>query len=219
MPASVSPPVPRVYPMPLPQAVTPALDTTAVIGKVRLTSLSGQGESQEPLCQITLRITNTDSARKIDYRGWQSNTFMSDSKLTDNVGNRYKGVNFGFGDEIVGQVRSESIYPGKSVDDLLVFEVPVDAAKSLNLELPASNVGETGQIRFLISREMWSVAAHKPKEAESKEADGLTLQSRQSRALPANRRYLWPRKRTGSTAAMDARMRREVVLVFDKESA
>ena len=132
--------------------------TRVVIGKVRLKSFSGEGESQEPLCQITLRITNTDSARKIDYRGWQSNTFMSDSKLTDNVGNRYKSINFGFGDDIVGQVRSESIYPGKSVDDLLVFEVPIDAAKSLNLELPASNVGETGQIRFLISREMWSAA-------------------------------------------------------------
>ena len=45
---------------------------------------------------------------------------------------------------------------------------------------------------------------------------GLTLRSQQSRALPANRRYLPPPKHDGSTAAMNARMRREVVLVFDK---
>jgi DNA modification methylase len=48
---------------------------------------------------------------------------------------------------------------------------------------------------------------------------GLTLNSRQSRALPANRRYLPPPQRDESTAMMDARMRREVVLVFNKPNA
>jgi adenine-specific DNA methylase len=48
------------------------------------------------------------------------------------------------------------------------------------------------------------------------EEHGLKLHSRQSRALPANRRYLPPPKRAGSTETMDARMRREVVLVFNK---
>ena len=51
------------------------------------------------------------------------------------------------------------------------------------------------------------------------EEHGLRLQSRQSRALPANRRYLPPPKRNGSTAALDSRMRREVVLVFNKPAA
>jgi SAM-dependent methyltransferase len=45
---------------------------------------------------------------------------------------------------------------------------------------------------------------------------GLCLSSRQSRSLPANRRYLPPPKRVASSVAMDARMRREVVIVFDK---
>lgn len=46
---------------------------------------------------------------------------------------------------------------------------------------------------------------------------GLSLVSRQSRALPANRRYLPPPKRGGlSSATMDARLRREVVVVFNK---
>ncbi|MCE9556601.1 MAG: hypothetical protein K8T91_24895 [Planctomycetes bacterium] len=48
------------------------------------------------------------------------------------------------------------------------------------------------------------------------EEHGLKLQSRHSRALPANRRYLPPPKQRASTATLDARMRREVVLVFDK---
>jgi len=45
---------------------------------------------------------------------------------------------------------------------------------------------------------------------------GLSLISRQSRSLPANRRYLPPPKRTALDLAMNARMRREVVMVFDK---
>jgi hypothetical protein len=50
------------------------------------------------------------------------------------------------------------------------------------------------------------------------ERHGLSLQSRQSRALPANRRYLPPPKRSGAGDALDGRMRREVVLVFNKSA-
>jgi DNA modification methylase len=48
------------------------------------------------------------------------------------------------------------------------------------------------------------------------EKEGLKIQSRHSRVLPANRRYLPPPKQAGSGATLDARMRREVVLVFNK---
>jgi hypothetical protein len=130
--------------------------TRVVVDKVRLKSMmGGESESKEKLCQISLQITNTDAGRKIDYRGWQSNTFMSDARLTDDAGNRYKGVHFGFSNEIVGQVESESIYPGKNVDELLVFEAPIDASRYLNLELPASNIDGTGKIQFHIPREFW----------------------------------------------------------------
>ena len=55
--------------------------------------------------------------------------------------------------------------------------------------------------------------------AAAAQEHGLTLQSRHSRALPANRRYLPPPSGDRSSAAMDSRMRREVVLVFDKNAA
>jgi SAM-dependent methyltransferase len=45
---------------------------------------------------------------------------------------------------------------------------------------------------------------------------GLSLISRKSRSLPANRRYLPAPKRGRSSAAMDTRMRREVVISFAK---
>jgi DNA modification methylase len=48
------------------------------------------------------------------------------------------------------------------------------------------------------------------------QAHGLSLVSRHSRALPANRRYLPPPRRGRSSATMDSRLRREVVVVFNK---
>ncbi len=51
------------------------------------------------------------------------------------------------------------------------------------------------------------------------ENHGLKLRSRHSRALPANRRYLPPPKKGSSTDMLDTRMRREVVLEFDKLAA
>jgi hypothetical protein len=48
------------------------------------------------------------------------------------------------------------------------------------------------------------------------EKHGLALVSRQSRGLPANRRYLPPPTEACSKATMDGRLRREVVLVFEK---
>jgi len=45
---------------------------------------------------------------------------------------------------------------------------------------------------------------------------GLSLVSRQSRRLPANRRYLPPPKRVTAKNCLDGRMRREVVVEFKK---
>jgi len=48
---------------------------------------------------------------------------------------------------------------------------------------------------------------------------GLRLRERRVRALPANRRYLPPPSREKKTAALDARMRHEFVLTFEKPAA
>jgi hypothetical protein len=74
--------------------------------------------------------------------------------LTDNFGNGYKQVNFGLGSRVDGQVHSESIYPGKAISDLLVFEKPLDTAQYLLLELPAKNFGGQGRLRFKIPKSM-----------------------------------------------------------------
>lgn len=48
---------------------------------------------------------------------------------------------------------------------------------------------------------------------------GLKLQSEHARTLPGNRRYLPPPKRTSGIGAMNGRMSREVVLVFNKAAS
>ena len=48
---------------------------------------------------------------------------------------------------------------------------------------------------------------------------GLCLQDRYSRLLPPNRRYLPPPSKKRSGEGMDVRMRREIVLAFQKPAA
>lgn len=52
-------------------------------------------------------------------------------------------------DKIKGQSEDgESIYPEKSLTELLVFELPIDKANEIRFELPAEAIGEEGLIRF-----------------------------------------------------------------------
>jgi hypothetical protein len=51
-------------------------------------------------------------------------------------------------------VSSASVHPGKSVEDVVVFEEPVARAEYLRLELPASAFGGTGKLRFQIPKSM-----------------------------------------------------------------
>jgi hypothetical protein len=60
-------------------------------------------------------------------------------------------ITFGIGSSPVGAVElSTSIYPNKAVTDVLVFEVPLQNAAYLDLELPAQNYGTEGMVRFRI---------------------------------------------------------------------
>ena len=112
----------------------------------------GRGKSKDELLSIYLEVTNLDDGRKLDYRTPAGDVLgFNGSKLADDLGNHYRGINFGFSSKPERQTDSESVYPGKSIVDHLVFELPVAKAKSLNLELPGDHVGlEAGIFRFKI---------------------------------------------------------------------
>jgi hypothetical protein len=112
-------------------------------------------ESKDQNLIVRVKTTNRSKERKVDYRCWQDG-FLSKCTLRDDKGNRYKSVHFGIGDAIDGQVRGgESIYPRKSIEDVLIFEPPVTAATKLTLELEASCVGGDGTYRFEIPAASW----------------------------------------------------------------
>jgi hypothetical protein len=125
----------------------------ATIGKVELQSF-GSGSSEDELITIRIRIVNHSSVKKIAYPGWSAapSDFMAEGKasLRDEHDNTYKRTHFGIGTRIKGQVHNEDIYPGKSLEDRLVFEVPVSAAKFLFLRLPGKlmQLDEDFEFRF-----------------------------------------------------------------------
>jgi len=82
-------------------------------------------------------------------------------KPEDDFGNTYKRGRF-VGGAPLGQLTTESIYPNKTIQDLLVFEPPIDTIEYLRLELPASAFGEKGTLRFEIPKEWIGVAAEAP---------------------------------------------------------
>lgn len=128
--------------------------TLARVGRIPLAQFREEGTSKENLLAIDVRISNSGQTHKIDYRTWGHDGFdllgSRSPQLHDNFKNRYRGISFGFGTEVVGQVKDEAIYPGKWLDDVLVFERPLENIQYLRLELPASAFGGKGAIRFQI---------------------------------------------------------------------
>lgn len=102
-----------------------------VIGKVPLlnTMTKRTSKSKEKLLRLTVRVTNLSTTKKMNYRVFRSG-------LTDDLKNVYKPTgfaHFGLFEDLVGKCERTSIYPEKSVQDILVFEVPVAKAKQLIL--------------------------------------------------------------------------------------
>ncbi len=136
--------------------------TGVSVNRVPLLALGSEKTSSDQLIMIRLRIENVGTTRKVEYKSWSGGaSILPDAvaALTDNLDNTYKRINFGFGTQVVGQITSESVYPEKAIDDVLVFEPPISAAEFLKLELPAAAFGGTGQLRLKIPKSMISTIA------------------------------------------------------------
>lgn len=128
------------------------------LGKVPLISIldsDRESRSEEELISIKLEISNTSQTKKLNYRSWDGGRLAIErdyATLRDNFENTYKRISFGATTRPVGAIKgSESIYPEKSITDVLVFEIPVGRATHLDLELPAANYGDEGFIRIRIA--------------------------------------------------------------------
>jgi len=123
------------------------------IGKVKVGSVGADKTSKDDFISMAILIKNQSESRKIEYNSWGCDGMSWNQEcatLTDNFNNKYKRASFGFMVQPKGQLICESIYPGKEVADVLVFEPPVEKATELRLELPASYFGGKGYIRVRI---------------------------------------------------------------------
>ena len=130
--------------------------TSVQVGKVALRSTFGTpGSSKEEYLAITLELTNRNETKKLEYKTWAGGrlNYVRDlAALRDNFDNTYKRI--GFTDLPEGRTESSSIYPGKSVTDVLVFEPPLETAEHLDLQLPGKSFGGDGMIRLRIPKGM-----------------------------------------------------------------
>ncbi len=126
--------------------------------------------------KIVLDLQPTDPRSKRDYRPWACNRAFGRSyppcaRLIDDLGNHYRPLDFGFY-YLKGQVFYPAVLYGDQapVRDILAFERPLSSAAFLQLQLPATNIGDKGVITLLIPQEhiQWSIdpasapAAHVP---------------------------------------------------------
>jgi hypothetical protein len=117
----------------------------AAIGKV---PLSGGGTSEGVYLAISVLVENKDPGRKVKYQTWAGDSFSTQLvTLKDDLGNSYKQIWLA---QPTGRTTFDSVDPGKSVPDVLIFEVPITAAKTLKLELPGGNAGVQGVYRLPI---------------------------------------------------------------------
>jgi hypothetical protein len=115
-------------------------------------------KSKKDYLLVKLTIENLSDSKKLDYKTWggSASAFVAGSPddgnrkaiITDDLGNTYKRLNLGLNFRLIGQLSAESIFPGKSVTDLLVYERPVDKATHVNVELPPAAYGGDGTLKL-----------------------------------------------------------------------
>jgi hypothetical protein len=104
------------------------------VGLVNIATSDGIRESKEQYLRLAIRVHNHSATRKLDYHHLAGGVWLGQPRLTDDLGNQYRVANFGFY-TIVGEADDKSLYPGGTVDDLVVFERPVAGIKELRFEL------------------------------------------------------------------------------------
>lgn len=129
-------------------------------GPVRFT------RSEEECLSIIVELHNTHDSKIRQYTSWTRTPGLS---LTDNFENRYalKSV----------KLKTGSIYPGSSIEEMLVFQKPVPKATFLRLQLPAAAFDEDGVVRFQIPASM----------IEQVDAQAAEPQAKRPPRLPARR--------------------------------
>jgi hypothetical protein len=113
------------------------------------------GKAPQEYLQITVDVTNRTDSKKLFYAGWCEEGYANRrASLADEHDNIYEPkLHAVSGRLVVASIVGHhlgTLYPGSSMNDVLIFEVPVDTAEVLTLELPkgAYSDKEKGSLKF-----------------------------------------------------------------------
>jgi predicted Zn finger-like uncharacterized protein len=125
--------------------------TSASIEKAKISGLMNDislGKDADLILQFS--ITNTNDRRILRFD--EGNQFMpSHFRLRDDVDNVIRGVDYGFGNKVVGALTgNEDITPGMTVNHIELFSVPPPKTEFLILSVDLECVGGEGLIEYRI---------------------------------------------------------------------
>jgi hypothetical protein len=115
--------------------------------------------ASERCLAISLKISNVDGLRKINYASWAESAPSGQKgspSLLDNLGRNYRRKKVSSDPDRTGHSRTATIDPGEAVEEVLVFEAPPQEIAFLSLELPGSALGVSGVFKLEIPRQMIS---------------------------------------------------------------
>ena len=128
------------------------------LGRVEMTIPKA---SAGDVLQLDLWTATKDRTAKVGY----SAAFkVGGVTCVDNFGNVYK---VHVHKDYTGPERT-FVSEGRPVIDYLFFELPVNAAKFVDVDIPGEVVGEKGVFKFRVMRAAWDPAARKKEPAKAK---------------------------------------------------
>jgi hypothetical protein len=129
---------------------------SAAIGPVELTGSNTQKKwTKESYLQIWVQVTNVGVARKIDFQGWGATSpdpSAAGVTATDPAGKVLRPRTFDRGASAAWQALPTGLFPGKSADELLVFDAPAKPPEYVRLELPGNAFEAFESVRMHIRK-------------------------------------------------------------------
>jgi hypothetical protein len=140
-------------------------DVRVSVSSIKVTPLEVIGPNKqkrptkEKYLQIALRVANEGVARKFDFTGWSAlaaapgESAAPAPRLTDPAGKVLAMKPSPPGVEPPVWV-AKALFPGRSAEEVLLFEPPAASASYLRLELPGAAFGGTEPVRIQIPQAM-----------------------------------------------------------------
>jgi hypothetical protein len=127
---------------------------SASIERVGLESGNRRYLTEDSYLVIRVQLANNGVDRAIEYKSWREWLAAQRVVLTDSNGKVLAPARFPADKQPVGAIAGGRIFPGKWLDDFLIFEPPQGTFAYLDLELPAEAFGNSGKLRFRLPRSM-----------------------------------------------------------------